>query len=348
MMADTDRYAATWGDSAINAFVNLTPSSPWAMRVAEQWKGLPFGKYLQQAPRKRTRAVTGPPEPPQGSLWQRLQLFSGEDEPTEQSTYEQPASSFLTKLPLDVRMIIYEMVLGSMVFHIESGTPQSRIYHLICTLPDKIGEPNHQCHEITKRPSSAPREDFQEASGLLPLLVTCRKVYTESIHILYSSNTFQFTSNHGAFRFLKVMIPPHRIQSIRHFRMTMRVPHHPHMNARSKRDWAALWDFFTSEMTGLQSLFLKFLMLHDTQEEIRKTEDADALAWVQPMVNAAVTVNRSRGCKVEIATGKELQDLSKIFKETARENDDDAYENVLQLACTEVHKRIRLSLGGQG
>ncbi|KAK0335082.1 hypothetical protein LTR94_014246 [Friedmanniomyces endolithicus] len=168
-------------------------------------------------------------------------------------------------------IIIYEMVHGGMVLYIGSGTPQVRIYHLVCTRPDKISESDHQFHEITKRPSSAPREDYLEAGVLLPLLITCRKIYSETIHTLYSSNTFQFTSNHGAFRSMKVMIPHHRIQSIRHFRMTMRVPHHPHMNSRSRRDWSALWDFFVNEMTGLQNLYLKFLMLYDTQEGIGKT-----------------------------------------------------------------------------
>ncbi|KAK4554760.1 hypothetical protein LTR86_008262 [Recurvomyces mirabilis] len=336
-----------WGDSAINAFVNLTPSSPWAMRVAEQWKGLPFGKYLQQPAPTRKRALTGPYEPTDGSLWQRLNLFSMTE--AERRPYDQPWSLFLSRLPLDVRIIIYEMVLGNMHFHVESGTPQSRIFHIVCTQPETIGEPSHSCHHLNiHRPSSAPRDEYREASGLLPLLVTCRKVYSECIHILYSTNSFQFTSNHAAFRFLKTMIPSHRVQSIRHFRMTMRIPHHPHMNTRSKRDWAALWDFFENDMTGLQTLNLKLLLLHDTQQQIIKADDHVGSGWVEPMVLMAASTNRRRDCRFLVITGGQTQDLShvSVAGESGSSICDD--QEALNSACATLHSRIRLSLGEQG
>ena len=246
-------------------------------------------------------------------------------------------------------MIIYDMFLGGNLFHIESATPQSRIYHLVCSRPAAISEPNHQCHELTgKRPSSAPRDDYEQASGLLPLLVTCRRMYSECVRTLYNANTFQFTSNHAAFRFLKVMIPPQRLQSIRHFRMIMRLPHHPHANSRSKRDWNALWDFFGAEMTGLQSLYLKLLMLHDTQEQIRMTNDAEGAEWVKPMMLMAIMANRTRGCIVEIATGGEVQNLGVVFKRTAASGVALGQDTNLQRSCVQVHERMRISLGGAG
>ncbi|KAK0269971.1 hypothetical protein LTR35_014437 [Friedmanniomyces endolithicus] len=336
-----------WGDSAINAFVNLTPSSPWAVKVAEQWKGLPFGKYLHQSPPRRQRTLTGPVDPSQHSLWHRLQIFSNVS--TSQHTLEQTHSPFFSRLPLDIRIIIYELVLGGMVFHIESATPQSRIYHLICNRPLAIDEPNHQCHELTtQRPSSAPRDDYQEASGLLPLLVTCRRAYSECVGTLYSANTFQFTSNHAAFRLLKVMVPPQRLRSLRHFRMVMRLPHHPHMNSRSKRDWAALWEFFAGEMVGLQSLYLKLLMLHDTQEQVRRTEDAEGAEWIWPMVGMAAAVSRTRGCRVEVMTGGEVQDLGRMLKETASADVAVNDAALVRSVCVQVHRRMRISLGGGG
>ncbi|KAK4897095.1 hypothetical protein LTR27_004988 [Elasticomyces elasticus] len=334
---------SSWGDSAINAFVNLTPSSPWAIQVAEQWRGLPFGKYIYQTPPRRQRSLTGTIDPSKEGIWRKLQLFSSV-EISEQS-YEQTNSAFFSKLPLDIRMIIYEMVLGYKVIHIESATPQSRIYHLVCNRPSAINEPNHQCHALsTQRPSSAPREDYKEPSGLLPLLATCRRVYSESIRILYAANTFQFTSNHAAFRFLKTMIPSHRAQSIRHFRMIMRLPHHPNMNSRSKRDWLALWEFFTNEMSGLQSLYLKLMMLHDTQEQIRSAADDEGADWVRPMVLMAISANRTRGCRVEIVTNSEVQDLNTTYKQVVASNTTADMDIAIQRTCMEVHQRMRFSL----
>ena len=339
--------AGSWGDSAISAWVNLNPSTPWANKLAERVKGLPFGQYLHASPPRR-RALTGSFDSEQPSLWQMLQFFSVAE--TRQQRYDQPSCAFLSRLPLDVRMIIYEMVLGKMVFHLDSANPRSRILLNICKRPEAINEPNHhQCHELsTKRPSSAPREDYKEATGLLPLLVTCQQVYAECIATLYSANTFEFTKNSAAFRFLKVMIPPQRLRNIRHFRMRMQLPHHPTLNNRSRRDWNDLFTFFAHEMSGLLSLRLAIQMLQPAQAHIIETTDTEGAGWVKPMVLMAIDANRKRGCKVELVTGGITHDLVVIFKQTTHANVGATLEMVLELTSVRVHERIRLSLGGHG
>ena len=337
----------SWGDSAISAWVNLNPSTPWANKLAERVKGLPFGQYLHASPPRR-RALTGPVNSEQLSLWQMFQTFSVAE--TRQQMHEQPSCAFLSKLPLDVRMIIYDMVLGGMVFHLDSQNPRSRILLNICKRPEAIDEPNHhQCHELsTKRPSSAPREDYQEATGLLPLLVTCQQVYAECIETLYSANTFEFTKNSAAFRFLKVMIPPQRLRNIRHFRMRMQLPHHPTLNNRSRRDWNDLFTFFAQEMNGLLSLRLAIQMLQPAQAHIIETTDTEGADWIKPIVLMAIDANRKRGCKVELVSGGVTHNLVAIFKQTTHATIDTTPEKVLELTSVRVHERIRLSLGGRG
>ncbi|KAK4542959.1 hypothetical protein LTR36_005957 [Oleoguttula mirabilis] len=336
----------SWGDSAINAWVNLNPSTPWANKLAERVKGLPFGSYLHTTPPRR-RALTGPVDPEQASLWQMFQLFSAVG--AEQHTSDQTACGLLSKLPLDVRMIIYDMVLGGMVFHLDAQNPRSRILLDICNRPEAINDPNHQCHELSiKRAISAPREQYIEATGLLPLLVTCRQVYSESVETLYSANTFEFTKNSAAFRFLKVMIPPQRLHSMRHFRMRMQLPHHPSINTRSRRDWNDLFQFFTHEMSGLLSLRLAIQMLQPAQAHILETTDVEGAEWIRPMVLMAIDANRRRGCKVEIVTGGVTHDLNAIFKGAVRDDATGTPDKALDFTCIKVHERIRLSLGGRG
>ncbi|KAK3113349.1 hypothetical protein LTR53_009437 [Teratosphaeriaceae sp. CCFEE 6253] len=340
----------TWGDSAISAFVNLTPSSPWAIKVAEQWKGLPFGKYIHQSPPRRRRALTGPINTSPDSGWPWLHLFASAE--AAQPMHEQSESPFFAKLPLDIRMMIYELLLGGHIFHIESATPHSRIYHRACARPAAINEPDHQCHDdppASQRPPSAPREPHAPATGLLlPLPATCRRVYAECIRTLYTANTFQFTSNHAAFRFLKTMLPPQRLRSLRHFRMIMRLPHHPHMNARSEHDWAALWAFFADEMPGLQTLYLKLLLLHDTQEQIRHAGGEARADWVRPMMRMVLAGDRARGCRVEVVTGGTVHALDRIAREAAGGDALDERDGVFGLVCMQVHERIRVSFGGDG
>lgn len=336
----------SWGDSAITAWVNLNPSTPWANKLAERVKGLPFGSYLHTTPARR-RALTGPVDPEQASLWQMFQLFSAVG--AEQSTSDQTGCGLLSKLPLDVRMIIYDMVLGGMVFHLDAQNPRSRILLHICNRPEAINEPNHQCHELSiKRPTSAPREEYRQATGLLPLLVTCRQVYSECIQTLYSANTFEFTKNSAAFRFLKVMVPPQRLHSIRHFRMRMQLPHHPSINSRSRRDWNDLFTFFTHEMSGLLSLRLAIQLLQPAQAHILETTDIEGAEWIAPMVRMAVDANRRRGCRVEIVTGGVTHDLNAMFKDALRGDALEGPDKAFDTTCTKVHERIRRSLGGQG
>ncbi|KAK5136067.1 hypothetical protein LTR08_004117 [Meristemomyces frigidus] len=321
----------SWGDSAINAWVNLNPSTPWANKLAERVKGLPFGSYLHTVPPRR-RALTGPTNPDQQSIWRVLQLFSTSE--PEQRYHEQADCGFLSKLPLDIRMIIYDMVLGGMIFHLDAQNPKSRILLYICNRPDAINDSNHQCHELsTKRPSSAPRADYKDATGLLPLLTTCRQVYSESIQTLYGANTFEFTKNSAAFRFLKVMIPPQRLHNIRHYRMRMQLPHHPSINSRSRRDWNDLFSFLTNEMDGLLSLRLAIQMLQPAQVYIQETPDVDGADWIRPMVLMAIDANRRRGCKVEIVTGGVTHDLNQVYRNTLHDDLVVTADAALELTC---------------
>ena len=335
------------GDAALKAWVQFNPSVQWANKFVEPIRGLPFGTYLHAAPPKRQRTLTAPLDPIEASFWDRFQVFSAGE--AEQRTLDQRESLFISKLPIDVRMIVYDLVLGGMVFHLDAQNMHSRILLYICRQPDAINDANHQCHALSsQRPSSAPRQEHQQATGLLPLLVTCRRIYTEAIHTLYSANTFEFSRNAAAMRFLKVMVPPQRLHSIRHFRWYFRIPHHPSLNSRSRRDWSDLFEFFTKEMTGLQSLYLVLQTNYPMQARIRDTDDAEGADWMKPVLLMAVEASRTRGCRVELVTEGVVHDLNQIFKETARGHTPAHADEILELTCVHVHRRVRLSLSGEG
>ena len=312
-------------------------------------KGLPFGEYLHSNPPRRQRTLTGPLDPSQESFWHKLQILSSIE--PEQIFYLQDQCNFLSILPLDVRRIIYDMVLGGMVFHITKNTSDSnsrdfRILSHICKRPDHIDEDDHfECFDSTsQRPSSAPRRDYPHATGLLPLLVTCRRIYSEAIETLYSANAFEFWENRVAFKFLKVVVPPQRLACIRHFRWNFRIPHHPNINPRSQRDWSDLFTFFSNETSGLQHLYLKLMLNYPIEAEIKRTRDEDGVGWIQPMVIMAVEANRRRGCNVEIVTNGVVHEPDSIFKAIAHANKTETYTSTLSMACVEMHRRIRVSL----
>ena len=318
---------------------------------SNQNKGLPFGSYLHTSPPRRQRALTGPLDTEQDSFWHKIQVFSAVE--PAQHTYLQEQCAFLSMLPLDVRLIIYDMVLGGNYFHVTTNESKSRILSHPCQRPPGAKPDDHQiCFSIRstdRRPSSAPREDYPSATGFLPLLVTCRRIYSEAITTLYSANTFEFWENRVAFRFLKQMLPPHRLQSIRRFRWDMQIPHHPDTNPRSRRDWSDLFEFFAHETTGLQHLYLKLKKNHPMEAEIVATRDEDAGGWIGPMVEMAVDANRKRGCKVEIVMNGVVHEPVVIFRGVAEaEGRKRGFERVMEMACREMHRRIRVSLAGEG
>lgn len=336
----------SWGEFALRTWVNINPSTQWANRQVEPFRGLPFGTFLHTARPRRQRRLTGPLDATQHSLWHRLQILSSLE--PEQQTSHQSQSAFLTKLPYDVRLMIYEMVIGGNVLHLEAQNQKARILHNICKHPDEInnvGMHQHCSNLSTVSPSAAPREDYPHATGLLPLLVTCRRVYSEAIDTLYNANTFQFTQNFAAFTFLKFMLPEQRMASFRHFRLHLRVPRHPALNNRALRDWQDLWAFFRDEMTGLLSLYLQIQMLQPMEEQIQSTSDNDAAGWIAPMVIMSMDAYQKRGCRVIVQIRDQRHEPAAMFLDITRSNTGASMEQVLRLTCAALHERIRISLG---
>ena len=248
--------------------------------------------------------------------------------------------------------MIYDLVLGGMTFHL--GNPNEskggRVLCFVCQRPEKIGDDDHEIcfRSAGYRRLSVPREEYTVATGLLTLLVTCRKVYSEAIETLYSANTFEFWQNQYAFRFLKIMLPPQRLRCIRRFRWDMQFPHHPSINGRSQRDWSDLFSFFANETCGLQHLYLKLKRNHPMQALIRQTADHEAAGWLRPIVLMAIDAHRKRGCLVEIAAEGVVHEPFAIFEGIVARHPNESYEYTLSLTCSEMHRRIRLSMDGSG
>ncbi|KAI5361971.1 hypothetical protein Slin15195_G056200 [Septoria linicola] len=337
---------ASWSDFALRTFVNISPSPQWANRQIEPYLGLPFGAYLRARPPARFRRLTAPLRSAEDSIWHKLQVLTYLQR--EQHTKDQMQSSFISKLPYDVRVLIYDLILGGNVFHCSAPNQKSRITHYVCSRPCHIEHEGsrHKCSDASYgQLSVAGRSYATSTSGLLALLLTCRQVYSEAMPALYGGNTFVFSQNFAAFTFLKLTIPPSRLPQIRHFRLHMRIPRHPDLNGRSNRDWAVLWMFFGTSMTGLQKLYLELQMLQPTEAQIEATSDEEAESWVRPIIVMACEASRRRGCQVELETRGVRHHPAQIHEETIAINRSLTASEALSLSCVTLHRRIRLSLG---
>ncbi|KAL4912792.1 hypothetical protein BDW62DRAFT_193884 [Aspergillus aurantiobrunneus] len=154
----------------------------------------------------------------------RNQLQSQPKQPDSRLTWDvQLQSSLLAKLSPELRMMIWELVLGGMRIHIVQRLDR-RMGHVVCPITTGAGA----C-DICRGglpPSAWNREGGSRLlSGLLALPITCKQVYTESIHLLYTLNTFEF-SNTWSLTYLRPTIPPDLWDAIRKVELSWAFPGH--------------------------------------------------------------------------------------------------------------------------
>ncbi|KAH7357308.1 hypothetical protein BKA65DRAFT_451501 [Rhexocercosporidium sp. MPI-PUGE-AT-0058] len=138
--------------------------------------------------------------------------------------YSHQNRSLLFMLPLELREQIWKDVLGGYVFHINYSAKNRRMTHTRCKAVD---------HRICRYACFPLQPAVPDRWGLLSLLAlpkSCRRLYRETIHMLYSQNIFIF---HTHVNILKLFptIPAPRIHQIKSISWTRR----PHASANDMR-----------------------------------------------------------------------------------------------------------------
>lgn len=179
-------------------------------------------------PLKRPRVLTYPlsPEDEAGhrQSWDQLHL---QTEPITQRTLDQSQSLLLNRLPLEVRQLIWSAAIGGYLLHIVRA--ENRLLAISC--PENIGmELNtreHGCwgqnfdHELSEPTLyKGPTHGHPaKPANLLPLLQTCRMVYSEAIPILYGNNIFDI-DHLDTLICLDRKVLPHRLAQIHTLNLT--------------------------------------------------------------------------------------------------------------------------------
>lgn len=160
-------------------------------------------------PTIRPRALTPPPSP-------RTAL---ESPPT---TFAQLQSPLFSNLPLEIRRLIYHHALVSRSTHIVRLGP--RLGHIRCRLSRNARPWDHRCWGITVNGSDlyhGPHDGFpteeeteENKPGLLPLVMACRRIYTEAMPVLYGDNTFSMLHLESVMSLADTILPQ-RLNTIR-------------------------------------------------------------------------------------------------------------------------------------
>ncbi|KAF2262995.1 hypothetical protein CC78DRAFT_618085, partial [Lojkania enalia] len=196
------------------------------------------------------RFSSHPPAPPRRASALTL---SSTISSIELSRSRQSESLLMSRLPLELRQMIYEVVLGGRTVHI-SLFEDYPIYHLVgrkCSM--------QVCYHVVGRKMEETNLCFSIA-----LLATCRQIYTEAINILYTANAFSFLGKQDcgmALAFLDHYLSPQRLDQLRvvnmHWdRITYPLVRNHTRNPVMRRNWDSSWKTL-ARMKGLQKLFVR-------------------------------------------------------------------------------------------
>ncbi|KAJ5389891.1 uncharacterized protein N7496_000959 [Penicillium cataractarum] len=168
----------------------------------------------------------------------------------------QPQCALLTRLSPELRLIIWEMALGGRRLHIIQHSGQ-RLGHVICPLghdhsastgsgtgpgAESGSRPRLDSYNKLARGTGQPfceichgagvAQPVKEGDswgvgcdGLLGLVLTCRQIFSESIHLLYATNTFEF-SIPWSLPYLQPTIPSEYWECIRAVELRWSFPGH--------------------------------------------------------------------------------------------------------------------------
>ncbi|KAL4868149.1 hypothetical protein BDV12DRAFT_170147 [Aspergillus spectabilis] len=202
----------------------------------------------------------------------------------------QTTSPFLTKLPLEIRLMIYEYAFGDEVVHLVQV--KDKIRHVRCNQTTSSLDKNRRCCPITAarwraNDMSAPSspQDLKQiqsqstnmlyphthpslpshlSTSSIPLLQTCRTIYAESSPILYKNATFD-TDDLATFIAFTLSISPAHLAVIKSLAVQWTPVWQPmageehkssiYSHTHNDRLWALFWTRVAA-LKGLENMTL--------------------------------------------------------------------------------------------
>ena len=199
------------------------------------------------------------------------------------------------KLPAELRIKVYNLVFEKRILEILPRTKGSGLASWDGRRRKARPSVHKQRSPLTRGQASKPGPTDKRAAkwsntaavpGLAALLLTCKQIYQETVHLLYGQVTFVFKSQTVLQRFVSTLSPL-CLASIRSLKLQHHTYGEPYLNEnlvwKEKYDskWAALLQEAAPRMTGLRNLEIK-LSICDWPTELNLTA-----VWALPLLEFA-------------------------------------------------------------
>ncbi|KAF2123146.1 hypothetical protein BDV96DRAFT_481341 [Lophiotrema nucula] len=158
-----------------------------------------------------------------------LSIPSEPDEELDARTNLQSQSIFFAKLPFEIRMMVYEYVMGEETIHLTLGS-KARFGHFLCDQEESL--------ECGCRVLVGGRKGYRRFEHwILGSLVVCRRMYTEAIPLLYAPHTFSLL-HPTHLLYLPTRLPLPRIDTIRTLRLRWSIRALPYLRRGASKKYA--------------------------------------------------------------------------------------------------------------
>ncbi|KAL4951053.1 hypothetical protein BDW69DRAFT_201668 [Aspergillus filifer] len=182
-----------------------------------------------------------------------------------QRTFSQRNSRFF-RLPAELRDVIYRDIL-ELSAHFHVWRTHKRLCSISCMQDSCFLAQDPACGRFVYcRPPLAQDGSAQRVGvgkerreRILPLLTSCRRVYTESIYLLYTKNKFIFDDNR-TLQLFPTVVPSHRLSVIRSLYIRFYAFKNEQIDTKSEATWNQLCKMLR-ELKHLDTLSI-FLTCH--------------------------------------------------------------------------------------
>ncbi|KAH3951442.1 hypothetical protein HBI56_083570 [Parastagonospora nodorum] len=185
-----------------------------------------------------------------------ISLSSEHDAEIDARTLVQGQSMFFARLPIEIRKMVYEYVMGAQAVHLTMGSKR-RYKHFVCEDGDSRRR-DCNCRVLVGGKDSGRLE-----GASVSLLRTCRRVYSEAVSHLYRPHTFSLL-HITHLLYLPTRLPQQRMNSIRTLRLRWAIRAMPYLCRGPSRcvayredtlNWERGWSIIAS-MKGLRDLYV--------------------------------------------------------------------------------------------
>ncbi|OCL03295.1 hypothetical protein AOQ84DRAFT_356975 [Glonium stellatum] len=206
---------------------------------------------------------------------------------TKQRTLAQTKSTLITKLSTEIRLIIWEYALTDKMVHITQE--RKKLLNKPCIDTSDTVERHLDCCCAS---AYGDIWSEQNSAKLLPLLRTCRLVYSEAVDILYSRNTFRFEHLDTFIHFSTVILPS-RFNSIRSLQIYWYFKRDIYLNSSFSYPPydKATWEKACSILANIDALrYLTLTLGARSWHQTSKDKLLQSLMQIQPRKRFEVTV----------------------------------------------------------